>query len=380
MVIYRIFFARTPVWGIFGVIVNIVRIVLLILLPFVLSSCGYIYGDDGLIRSQKYDYVQAKQTAALKMPESLNHKSSANYTLVPNIGAQGSKGPVGKELTQAAPIQLLAVMDNTRVDKKSNVPAVLIVDKLEFIWQTAVLFFEEHQINTAILDRDNRTIVSGWLPISDGGVWLGLDGSEDTDLIRAKYRVAISDGEIKGEKKLTVERLESQFREDDDQDWKNKPATWQESADMMNLMLSYYDTRIRVQQAKHQLKVLAGFKVELGQDTEGEASLITEASENLIWQKIPTVMDELGLKVIDRDFRQKTYFLELEEVEEGFFANLFDEEKSKLPLEAGAYQLVLSEKGTQRALTFKDGQGDALAADILVKLYPELSRLFGDRR
>ena len=359
---------------------SLFRLSFVLSLLLALSSCGYIYGDDGLIRSQKYDYLRAEQTAPLKLPADLKHKSRADYTVVPNIGAKGEKAAFGRSLTQEAPIQLLAVLDNTRVDRKADIPTVLVSDRLDFIWQTAKFFFEERAVKASVLDEENKVILSGWIPIEEGGIWLGLDGSEEPDLIRAKYAVKVSPSEIKGEHSLSVERIASQTRQDDDLPWQDQQITWQESADMMNLILSYYDTRIRVQQAKRQRTVLAGFKVELGQDSENNAALITSAKEDLVWQKIPKVITELGMKTIDRDRRQKTYFLEYEKEETGFFASLFDEESTSLPLESGAYQLVISELGEQRVLTLKDGEGVALPTNIVVKLFPDLSRLFGDRR
>lgn len=359
---------------------NLIKLSLAAVLFSILSGCSYIYGEDGLIRSEKYDYVVAKQEKELELPAPLTQKGKEDYTVVPRIGKEGNNKVYGKRLAQAAPIQLLAVLENTRVDRKSSVPAVLIVDELEFVWQTVTKFIENHNISTSVLDSDNKMLISQWMAIEDGGVWLGLDGSEEQELIRAQYQISIQKGEIKGEYRLTVERIKSQAREDEDEPWKNIPVTWQESADMMNLLLSYYDTRIRIQDARHQQKIMAGFKVELGQNSEALPALLTSAEESLVWEKIPKVMTELGLKVIDKDLRQKTYFMEYEAVEEGFFASLFDEERPVLQLEPGAYQISLSKNGDQQALTLRDGQGVALEADVLVKLFPELSRLFGDRR
>ncbi len=350
------------------------------MLAFVLSSCGYIYGEDGLIKNKRNDYVNARQSKALEIPPPLSHKNNADYTLVPSIGEQGKKGLIGKYLEQAAPTQLLAVLENTRVDRKSTAPAVLIIDDLEFIWQTATQFIEQHNVSTAIQDRQNRTIISHWLAIEEGGIWLGLDGSEEPDLIRAKYKILIEDGEIKGEQKLIVERIESQIRADDDEPWLDNPISWQESADMMNLLLSYYDARLRIQEAKHQQQVMAGFKVDLGQDSDGNAALLTAAKETLVWEKIPKVMRELGFIIVDKDTRQKTYFMEYHKPEQGFFASLFDGQDILLPLEDGSFQMTVGESGQRRSITIKNGQGSGIESGLLVKLYPDLSRLFGDRR
>lgn len=360
---------------------SLIKLSLLVLATLVISGCGYIYGDNGLIKSQKYDYMNAKQTKDLEIPAPLSHKDKADFTVLPRIGERAKNSLHGKQLTQDAPIQLLAVLENTRVDRKSQLPVVLILDEISFVWQTINSFLQAHNITTSVKDETSKVIVSNWMPIEEGGIWLGLDGSDDIDLIRAKYKITIEKGEIKGEQKLTVQRVESQTRADDDAAWRDVPVSWQESADMMNLILSYYDSQIRLKRAQHQQQVLAGFKVELGQDNEKNAALLTAASESLVWEKIPKVMRELGFTIIDRDLRQKTYFMEYHPPEQGFFASLFtDENETRLPLEEGSYQVTVGENGAQRSITLKDGQGVSLEGNLMVKLYPELSRLFGDRR
>jgi len=360
---------------------SLIKLSLLVVLTLLVSGCGYIYGENGLIKSQKYDYVKAKQTKDLEIPAPLSHKDKADYTVLPNIGEQAKKGVYGKQLDQNAPIQLLAVLENTRVDRKSELPAILILDEMSFIWQTVNSFFKQHNITASTQDNTNKVLVSDWMPIDEGGVWLGLDGSDDIELIRAKYKISVAKGEIKGEQLLTVHRIASQVRGDEDEAWQNVPISWQESADMMNLILSHYDTQIRIKRARHQQQVLAGFKVELGQDADQNAALLTEAKETLVWEKTPKVMRELGFIIIDRDMRQKTYFMEYHPEEEGFFASLFGSENiAKLPLEEGSFQVSVGKNGDLSSITLKDGQGVALEANLLVKLFPELSRLFGDRR
>ena len=362
------------------VILNLVKLSFIALIASILSGCGYIYGDSGLIKNQEYSYVNAKQSKKLEIPKSLSHKSSADYTVLPKLGKTTQNHTLGKDLKQSAPIQLLAVLDNTRVDKKSSIPSVLIIDELDFIWQTATKFLDKHQIKSELKESKDKTILTDWLAIEDAGIWLGLDGEEEPDLNRAKYKISIESGEIKGEHNLSVERILNQSRESDESQWVDNKSGWQESADMMNLLLGYYDQRIRQQAAQHQQEIMAGFKVDLGQNSKGNAALITSADVKVIWEKIPRVMKELGIKIIDKDLRQHTYFMEYEAQEPGFFASLFDEQQSELPLKVGTYQLSITKAGEQQALTFKDGEGNALEANLLVKLFPELSRLFGDRR
>lgn len=344
------------------------------------GGCGYIYGDNGLIKSQEYDYLRAKEAKELEVPEPLVHKNKSNYTVVPKIGQSANNAASGKQLSQAAPIQLLAVLDNTRVDKKSDVPAVFIMDNNDFIWQTVTKFFKKHEIKVEKQDNQKHRLVTDWIPIEEGGIWLGLDGTEEPDLQRAKYAVSISDSSLPGEYRLVVERVQSEVREDNDLPWQAHTVSWQESADMMNLVLSHYDTRIREQEAARQLKIMAGFKVELGQNQAQETALLTDAEQKIVWEKIPRVMREIGMVIIEKDDKQKTYFMEYKGKEEGFFASLFESNDTKELFQEGAYQITVGDLGDRRTITLRDGQGDAIEASIIVAAFPELSRLFGDRR
>ncbi len=356
------------------------KLSLVTLLILLVSGCGYIYGDDGLIKSQKYAYTKAKQEKDLIIPPPLEQTDKINYTIVPEIGDKAKNAAMGKDLSQKAPVQLLAVLDNTRVNRDSKIPSVLITDTQDFIWQTVIIFMKQRNISLETLDAENFTAITQWLNIEEGGLWLGVDGEDEPDVIRAKYKIQVKPGQIKDEYELLVERIASQRRADDDEAWQSEKPKWRDSADMMNLLLSFYDTRLRVEKMKHQRAILAGFKVELGQDKEGNPALLTEAKETLVWEKIPKVMKGLGIKIVDKDARQKAYFLEYKAPEEGFFASLFDETVPKLALEDGEYQIVIGEVGDRRSIALKDGEGNSITAELLVKLYPELSRLFGDRR
>ncbi|MDQ7048242.1 MAG: outer membrane protein assembly factor BamC [Enterobacterales bacterium] len=356
------------------------KLSLIIATTLLVSGCGYIYGDNGLIKSQKYAYTKAKQDKELVIPAPLKQSDQSDFTIVPPIGEKAKKGVMGKELSQKAPVQLLAVLDNTRVNRDASIPSILVSDNLDFIWQTVVIFMQQHDITLETKDSEKHIAITPWLNIDEGGIWLGINGEDEPDEERAKYKIQVKPGQIKGEYELTVERIGSQIRSDNDLPWQEKTINWGESADMMNLLLSFYDTRLTVEKLKHQRAILAGFKVELAKDAAGNPALVTKAEESLIWEKIPKVMKALGIKIVDKDARQKAYFLEYKAKEDGFFASLFDETVEKLALEDGEYQLVIGEIGELTSLTFKDGEGHPISAELLVKLFPELSRLFGDRR
>jgi len=349
-------------------------------LSLYVSACGFIYGDDGLIKSHEYDYVGAKEGKALELPPGLDHQSKADFTQLPTIGKLAVNQNQGSELDQSAPVQILAVLENTRADSQSSLPAVYILDEVLLVWESVQKFLAEYKIDANVNDEDKAIILTNWVALDKKGVWIELDGSEEAELNRAKFSFKMLKSDIPNELKLIVERNAFESRDDDDNEWSSSAISWADSADMMNLFLSYYDKQLQLRQFHYRQKIMAGFTVELGQNAQNEAILVTDAKHSLVWEKTAKVMLELGFNIIDRDIRQNTYFLELKDPEPGFFASLFDESESTLPIDAGTYQVVVGEIGENRSILMKDEQGLALDASLVVKLFPKLSRLFGDRR
>ncbi|MFT6732265.1 MAG: outer membrane protein assembly factor BamC [Polaribacter sp.] len=359
---------------------NYVKVLGVCSLSFYISGCGFIYGDDGLIKSHEFDYVNAKEGKKLELPPGVVHKSKADFTQLPAIGKSAVKQNQGSELEQSAPVQILAVLENTRADSQSSLPAVYILDQALFVWEAVQKFLKKYNIEAKLNDEDKAIVITNWVAVDEKGIWIELDGSEEAELGRAKFSFKIVKSDIPNEIKLIVERNASEHREDEDDKWSSALVSWADSADMMNLFLSYYDKQIQIRQHQYLQKVMAGFKVELGQNNQNETILVTEARHSLVWEKTAKVMLELGLTIIDKDVRQNTYFMELKDPEPGFFASLFDESKSTLPIDAGTYQVVVDEFGDNRSILIRDEQGLALDSSLVVKLFPQLSKLFGDRR
>ncbi|MCW9017353.1 MAG: outer membrane protein assembly factor BamC [Kangiellaceae bacterium] len=359
---------------------NLSKLAVILLTVLVTTGCSYIYGEDGLIKDRAYEYIEARQAKELKIPGDLVQEDKANYAQVPTIGKKAQSAPSGKELEVGAPIQLLAVLENMRINKQSEHPSVFISDSAINIWQSIVKMFEENEITPAVMDQKQYYLDSGWVAVDERGVWLGIENREEVDEFRAKFKITITPGNLKGEQSLTVERIQAQKFDDESDKWENQPTFWQDSAEMLNLIISSYDVSVSTREREMRKRAIAGFKVKLGKDSENNAALVTAAEKEDVWQKLPRVLEALQFEMSDRDRTLMTYFIEYKYEEPGFFASLFDDEVEKLPIEPGNYQVTLSELGEQTAITFKDGAGQPLEAALMVKLYPSLSQLFGDKR
>lgn len=359
---------------------NFTKAILPVLTILLLSGCSYFYGEDGLIRDTEYDYLKAKQSKGLEVPAPLVHKNLSNFTKVPAIGSQAKIAPTGTSLPIAAPSQIMAVLDNVRENKQSQDPAVFIEDKIDFVWSAVVDLLNENSITPGKVQKKDGYIDTGWVAQDERGVWLGIEGKEEVDEFRARYEIKIEPADVKTEVVLTVKRVLAQRLDDDSDQWVEVSSFWHDSAEMLNLMLASYDQKVAERNINMRSRVIAGFSVELGVDTEKNTALLAKVDKELAWEKLPKVLNALHFEIQDKDRRTMTYFFKFEREEEGFFASLFEQEKEELPLEDGDYQVVLSDVGDKVAYTFKTGEGVALDSALVAKLYPTLSKLFGDRR
>ncbi|TQV76977.1 outer membrane protein assembly factor BamC [Aliikangiella marina] len=359
---------------------KIIKTSIVILSCQMLAGCSWLYGEDGLVKDSSYEYVNARQTKDIQIPGELTQKRKVNFTPVPAIGEKAKQAPYGKEVKVSAPIQILAVLDNIRIDKKADNPAVFILDDSDFLWRSIIEIFEENEAKIEKANKQELVIETDWLAVDERGVWLGVAGEDDIDEFRAKYRVKFTDGVLKDEKRMEVSRIAAEKLDDETEQWQPVPSFWQDSADMLNLLISSYDKKAATRDQARKAAMVAGFKVQMAKDEEDAAALVTEASMEHVWEKLPKVLEALEFDVNDRDRRLMTYFVNYQKEEAGFFASLFSEEKELLPIDAGDYQVTLRQLGERTAIVFRDGQGEPLNSQVLTKLYPTLSQLFGDNR
>ncbi len=344
-----------------------------------LTGCSYLYSEDGLIKDRTYEYLDAKQAKDLKVPNDLKQKNKINYAQVPAIGEDAKKAPFGKDLKVNAPVQILAVLENVRLDKSAKFPTVFITDDIQFIWNNINEVFEEKEISPLIMDEAEHFIDTGWLAQDEDGIWLGLEGNDEIDEFKTRYEIHIGKGQLNNEYRIETRRVGAQRLDDETDQWVNVPNFWHDSAEMLNLIISNYDLKVAQRDKKKRNRAIANFKVELSTDEQNNAALVTSADKEDVWQKLPEVLLDLGFEVSDRDRQLMTYFVEFVPEEEGFFASLFGEEAQQLELEEGNYQVSVSEKGQQTAITLKDEQGTPIEAALLTKLYPALSARFGEK-
>ena len=339
---------------------NSIRKLIVIASATSLSACSFIYGENGLIKDTSNDYLDAAETKDLAIPEGLTHKNKANYAQVPVIGEKAKTANIGIDLRHAAPVQILAVLENVRIDKQAEFPAVFIQDEQAFLWTTLINLFKENGVSPTIEDKANSFVDTGWIALDERGLWLGMEGSEDVDEFRAKYHIKMAPGPQDKEVRIEVKRVRAQKLNNETDKWEEVGSFWQDSAQMLNFIIADYDAQTIKREKINRTSAIAGFKVELGVDTDGDTALLTTADKELVWNKLPKVLEAVKFEINDKDRRSMTYFLKYEKQELGFFASLVSSEQESLPIEDGNYQVILSELNDKTAITFKDGQGAAL--------------------
>lgn len=352
--------------------------VCLILLGSSLSACSYFYSEEGLVKDSSYEYLSAKQGKALQLPPKLHQKRSINYFEVPALGAKAQHFSLGRDIKLKSPVQLLDFRDNIRIKKGATTPTVFINEEKAFIWKAIFKLFEQNRISLSLNEQSNEQffLKTNWVAVEEKGIWLGIAGSDEVDEFRAKYQVTLTKGELPGEHEVAVERFIAEKVNDDSGLWETVPVSWQDSAEMLNLLIANYDILLIEREAEARKARIAGFEVQLAKDDNDNAALLTSTDIETVWNKLPSVLGSLSFDVYDKDKRAYTYFIKHEAEEEGFFASLFGAEEEKLPLENGEYQVTIITLIEKTGIVFRDGQGAPLDTATLTKLFPTLKQQF----
>jgi uncharacterized lipoprotein len=351
---------------------------LCVFLSCLLSACSHIYGEEGLIKSKKFEYLDAKEGRSLKYPKGISNKSQSDFAHIPLVKSSKKSSLFGKQIHSEAPTQILAVFENTRVDSRSKIPAIFIMDETSFVWKSIQEFLTHYKISAQVQHKKNKAIIqTKWVEMNEDGEW--LDISQEDVSTRSQYTFNLLKTRHPNEIKLLIKQNHLQERQDETTAWKTMNTEWVNSTEMMNLFLNYYDKKVQIRHYQHQQKMMAGFPIQLIKNNKKSPYLLAEANHTLVWQKVPKVMKTLGFILIDSDKRKKTYFFEFKEKESGFFASLFEDKRPPSPISSGTYQVFIEDMKKKQRIVIKDDQGKSLNEELLTQLYPDLKRLFGNK-
>ncbi len=353
---------------------------IVVLLP--LSGCGWFYGKEGLIRDTEEDYLQATQSAPLKVPATYTAFQPRDQYPVPPLGPKAANSKLGTALDVSPPALVLSSGDGVNGIQDAVIPQALVVGEGDLLWQRLQGFLAANAIATKTVDEAGGEVLTDWVQTEEVGWFTDAMMDEDIEAYRWQYRFKIASGERPNERLISAEAVvaEGDF---DGEGWQPIPLNRRYSVDMLNQFLGYFDEAQTMAARQRVMAARAGINVELWQSESGQTGLLAQSGLDNAWDATPAVLARLGFVLEDKDTTKHLYYFSLQEREGGFWDWLFGDDRDEevlLEWEPGEYLVQLSPVGERTGILFNKADGDPVDPNTLAKILPVLIEVFGEGR
>ena len=270
-----------------------------------LSGCSWLTGEDGLFDNSEYDYTNAKMTSELQVPAAVGESNTQDHYLVPELGKDVKGVVYGIENDILAPMQVLALGNKVRANRDSKVASAFLTSTEIELWDKIERYLIQSNIPINHKDLNTGTIHTDWAVIRDDSFW-----SPDITGWRYRYKINLEPAERPTENILSVELLAAEELVNETGKWRSQHDTGRSETEMLNSILGfiYVEDITKSRQLVNQ-SALGGIIVTLGNDAKGNPALITSATFEHAWTRLPVSLKLLNIIVEDQDRSQGLFFI-----------------------------------------------------------------------
>ena len=339
-----------------------------------LTGCSWLVGEGALFDDSAYDYTKARMFKEMQVPESVGEANIQDHFLVPELG-DDNKGVIYGKKDIMAPMQALTLGHKVRENSNSLDSSVFVTDSEIRLWDMVQRYLESENIPISKKDLDEGTIITGWQLIEDDSFW-----SKEIKAWRYSYQITLSSAPRPTEKILFVKIIEAEEFVTASGKWRIKEDAKRIETEFMNSIIGflYVEDIAQSRQLVNQ-SALGGITVTLGNDSDNRPALVTSASFEHVWTRLPITLSMLNVIVDDQDRTQGLFFINHKPSERGFFASMAfwsDNKGSVLEMPEGRYQIQVASLGDKITITFINDIDKGLDAELLAKNFPALSGAF----
>lgn len=351
--------------------------IIISLLLSLLGGCSWLSGEDGVLEDKEYDYTQAKITDELSIPEEVGESNTQDLFLVPELDDDYKGIVYGVDNEILAPMQVLTLGSKARANRNSSLPSVYITATKDEVVASIKSYLESEKLAVQTMDVDSGVIVTDWKTTEDDSFW-----GSDISAWRYRFKITIGDTKAASEQELTVELTEAEKLVEKSGNWEQLKESGRNETGFLNSILGYiYVEEISKSRSLVNQSAFGGVTVDLGMNSDGKISLLTDATFEHSWSRVPIAMKLLKVTVEDQDRSKGLYFITLKD-EEGFFDSLAfwsENEGSELGFPDKNYRIKVSKLGEKVSITFLDDQDDVVDTELMTQNFPILSKAFKTR-
>ncbi|MEO3991769.1 outer membrane protein assembly factor BamC [Pseudocitrobacter cyperus] len=273
-----------------------------------------------------------------------------------NIPVANGSGAVGKALDIRPPAQPLALVSGARTQFTGDTATLLVESgRSGNLWPQVVSILQGKNYTIDKRDDATQTLTTDWVE------WNRLDEDQQ---YRGRYQVSVKP---QGYQQAVVVKLVN--LEQAGKPVADTASLQRYSAEMLNVISAGLDQKATAAQNASQSSAGATFDVQSAADDTGLPMLVVRGPFNQVWQRLPGVLEKVGMKVTDSTRSQGSMNVTYKPLSDSDWQALGASDPG---LASGDYKLQIGDLDNRSSLQFIDPKGHTLTQsqnDALVAVF-----------
>lgn len=273
-----------------------------------------------------------------------------------NIPVTNGSGPVGKALDIRPPAQPLALVNGGRTQFTGDTSTLLLESgRNGSLWPQVVSVVQANNYTITKRDDAGQTLTTDWVQ------WNRADEDEQ---YRGRYQITVQPQGYQQALVVKLLNLEQSGKPVGD------AASMQRySAEMLNAISAGLDKNLTARQNAADNRNASQIDVQSGADDVGLPVLVVRAPFNVVWNRLPTTLEKVGMKVTDSTRSQGSLAVTYKPLSDSDWQALGARDPN---LPGGDYKLQVGDLDNRSSLQFIDPKGHTLTQaqnDALVAVF-----------
>ncbi|SEM38717.1 Beta-barrel assembly machine subunit BamC [Pseudomonas sp. ok272] len=345
------------------------------------SGCGWVWGPEGYFRDRGSDYLEAQQTAPMKLPPDVQVAKRLDPLLpIPsNVADDTQKGEY--IVPRPQPLSAIAEATDYSLQKSGDSRWVMAQHPPAEVWPVAVQFFQDNGFRLDEQRPQTGEFTTTWQRSDELSAAMAkrLSAAGVAADAETRVRVRIEPGVQRNTSEVYVVSAERAAGSTDDVAFANRSVNTGLDAALVDDMLV---SMSRIAEKGGSVSMLASRdfdtpnRVSLSEDGSGNPVLNVGTDLDRAWSSVGRALELGEWRVEDINRTLGLYYINLAEKAEkkdekpGFFSSLFGSTPAKEEIEARAerYQVRLSKVGDNVQVTVEKNINTVAPAEVARKV------------
>ncbi len=286
-------------------------------------------------------YLDAAPLAELHAPAGMILPvQNGDYT----IPVANGSGAVGKALDIRPPAQPLALVSGARTQFTGDTATLMVENgRNSTLWPQVVSILQGKNYSIDKRDDATQTLTTGWVD------WNRLDEDQQ---YRGRYQISVKP---QGYQQAVVVKLVN--LEQAGKPVADAASLQRYSTEMLNVISSGLDKTAADAQNAAENRSVSTLNVQSAADDTGLPMLVVRGPFNVVWQRLPSVLEKVGMKVTDSTRSTGSIAVTYKPLSDSSWQELGARDPG---LASGDYKLQVGDLDNRSSLQFIDPKGHTL--------------------